>query len=59
MIVIRKANVVLTANFAGMVERTADDFAPVYLLMVLSAISFLAVVRIPETAAQRNTEGPS
>lgn len=32
-----------------LVERTADDFAPVYLLMGLAAISLIAVLGLPET----------
>ena len=33
-----------------LVERTADDFAPVYYLMATAAISFLVTLRLPETA---------
>lgn len=32
-----------------LVERTANDFAPVWYLMVLSCITFIALLRIPET----------
>lgn len=32
-----------------LVERTADDFAPVYYLMALSVLSLVAVLSIPET----------
>ena len=36
-----------------LVERTADDFAPVYLLMALALISSVAVLRMQETAPRR------
>ncbi|MEM7223349.1 MAG: MFS transporter [Pseudomonadota bacterium] len=33
-----------------LVARTADDFAPVYILMAAAAISFAVTLRLPETA---------
>jgi MHS family proline/betaine transporter-like MFS transporter len=35
-----------------LVERTGDDFAPVYLMMAFALLSFLAVLRLPETLAR-------
>ena len=32
-----------------LVERTGDDFAPVYLMMAFALLSFMAVLRLPET----------
>ncbi len=32
-----------------LVERTSDDYAPVYLLMVMALISFVATLTVPET----------
>ncbi len=32
-----------------LIERTGDDFAPVYYLMALSTVSFIAVITLPET----------
>ncbi len=34
---------------AYLIQRTSDDFAPVYYLMVLSVVSLVAVMSIPET----------
>lgn len=34
---------------ANLVQRTADDFAPVYYLMGLGIFSLIAVLSIPET----------
>ena len=36
----------LTATY--LVERTADDFAPVYMIILLAAVSFVACLKIPE-----------
>ena len=35
-----------------LVERTGDDFAPVYLMMAFALLSFMAVLRLPETLEQ-------
>lgn len=32
-----------------LVERTGNDYAPVYLLIVMAAVSFVAIVLVPET----------
>ncbi len=32
-----------------LVERTSDDYAPVYLLMAMALISFIATMTVPET----------
>lgn len=37
---------------AYLIQRTSDDFAPVYYLMALSAISLIAVMSIPETGGR-------
>jgi MHS family proline/betaine transporter-like MFS transporter len=33
-----------------LVARTADDFAPVYYLMAVTIVSFIAMLGVPETA---------
>ena len=33
-----------------LVQRTADDFSPVYYLMATAALSFVILLRLPETA---------
>ena len=35
-----------------LVERTADDFAPVYYVMAAAAIAFIATLRMPEMAGK-------
>ena len=35
-----------------LVERTGDDFAPVYVMMAFALLSLLAVLRLPETLAR-------
>ena len=37
-----------------LVERTSDDYAPVYLLMVMALISFIATMTVPETLKRRS-----
>lgn len=43
---------------AYLLERTADDFAPVWYLIALSLVSLVAVFTIPETRPHRNTTQP-
>ena len=42
---------------AYLLQRTADDFAPVWYLMALAVISLVAVLTIPETRAKRRAPG--
>ena len=47
----------LTATY--LVQRTGDDFAPVYLMIAFAFLSFLAVLRLPETLPRARSRRPT
>ncbi|MEM7122606.1 MAG: MFS transporter [Pseudomonadota bacterium] len=42
-----------------LVERTGNDFAPVYVMIALAVLSFLAVLRLPETRPRMDGKAPT
>lgn len=42
-----------------LVERTGNDFAPVYVMIALAVLSFLAALRLPETRPRMDDNGPA